>query len=189
LSLERDEEPLHLIVRTELDAVVKNNISGEDQFLTIKALNEFDTKAQGSGGALDWRSKLASQRGAVVATEMKNNSCKLARWTTQSILAKADQMKLGFVSRANPKDNNHHVVLGVLGYKPREFASQMNLNLANGWGIVRTITDMLMSRKEGKYVLVKDPNKPVLRLYEVPMSTFEEEVDDGLPVAEEQEEE
>ena len=95
LSLEADEQPLHLIVRSELDAVVKNNISGEDQFMTIKALNEFDNKAQGSGGALDWRSKLASQRGAVVATEMKNNSCKLARWTTQAILAKADLMKLG----------------------------------------------------------------------------------------------
>lgn len=95
LSLEKDEEPLHLIVRTELDAVLRNNISGDDQFLTIKALNEFDSKAQGSGGALDWRTKLASQRGAVVATEMKNNSYKLARWTVQSILAKADVMKLG----------------------------------------------------------------------------------------------
>jgi translation initiation factor 3 subunit D len=95
LSVDADAEPLHLIVRTELDAVIKNNISGDDQFLTIKALNEFDNKAQGSGGALDWRSKLASQRGAVVATEMKNNSCKLARWTVQAILAKADLMKLG----------------------------------------------------------------------------------------------
>lgn len=98
LSLEKDEDPLHLIVRTEIDAVVKNNISGEDQFLTIKALNEFDHKAQGSGGALDWRTKLTSQRGAVMATEMKNNGCKLARWTTQSILANADVMKLGYVS-------------------------------------------------------------------------------------------
>ena len=120
LSLEADTEPLHLVVRSELDAVVKNNISGEDQLMIIKALNEFDNKAQGSGGALDWRSKLASQRGAVVATEMKNNSCKLARWTVQSILAKADLMKLGFVSRANPKSTAEHVILGVLGYKPRE---------------------------------------------------------------------
>ena len=95
LSLEKDEDPLHLVVRAEIDAVVKNNISGEDQFLTVKALNEFDHKAQGSGGALDWRTKLASQRGAVVATEMKNNSCKLARWTTQSIIARADLMKIG----------------------------------------------------------------------------------------------
>lgn len=94
LSLAQDEDPLHLIVRTELDAVVKNT-ANEDQYLTIKALNEFDSKAAGSGGALDWRSKLASQRGAVVATEMKNNSYKLARWTVQSILARADVMKLG----------------------------------------------------------------------------------------------
>lgn len=92
-----EEDPMHLIVRTELDAVQKNAISGGNQFVTVHALNEFDNKAQGSGGALDWRSKLVSQRGAVVATEMKNNSCKLARWTVQSILAKADVMKLGYV--------------------------------------------------------------------------------------------
>ena len=184
LSLEKDDEPLHLIVRTELDAVIKNNISGEDQYLIVKALNEFDHKAQGSGGALDWRSKLASQRGAVVATEMKNNSCKLARWTTQAILAKADQMKLGFVSRSNPKSSANHVVLGVMGYKPREFAGQMNLAYSNGWGIVRTIIDLVRGMDDGssgdkKYVLVKDPNKPVIRLYDVPLSTFEED-DDGM---------
>jgi len=96
LSL-NDEDPVHLVVRTEIDAVQKNAISGEDQFITVKALNEFDHKAQGSGGALDWRVKLVGQRGAVVATEMKNNSCKLARWTVQSIMAKADVMKLGYV--------------------------------------------------------------------------------------------
>lgn len=185
LSLEKDDEPLHLIVRTELDAVVKNNISGEDQYLTVKALNEFDHKAQGSGGALDWRTKLTSQRGAVVATEMKNNSCKLARWTTQAILAKADQMKLGFVSRANPKSAANHVILGVVGYKPREFAAQMNLGLNNGWGVVRTIVDLvrtLSASEEGdkKYVLVKDPNKQVIRLYDVPITTFEEDDDGGM---------
>lgn len=80
-----------------------------------------------------------------------------------------------FVSRANPKDSNKHVILGVVGYKPREFANQMNLNLSNGWGIVRTIVDMCLHMPEGKYVLVKDPNKPVLRLYEVPLNTFDEE--------------
>ncbi|KAI9798962.1 MAG: hypothetical protein M1833_004315 [Piccolia ochrophora] len=187
LSL-NDEEPFHLVVRTELDAVMKNALSGEDQFLTVKALNEFDHKAQGSGGALDWRTKLVSQRGAVVATEMKNNSCKLARWTAQSVLAGADVMKLGFVSRANPKSADRHVILGVVGYKPREFANQMNLSLSNGWGIVRTIVDMCLKMPEGKYVLVKDPNKPVLRLYDVPPNTFEEGDDEEVEVAEGEEE-
>ncbi|KUI61205.1 Eukaryotic translation initiation factor 3 subunit D [Cytospora mali] len=186
-----DEEPVYLVVRTELDAVQKNVISGDDQFLTVHALNEFDSKAQGSGGALDWRSKLVSQRGAVVATEMKNNSCKLARWTVQSILAKADMMKLGFVSRVNPKVNDKHVILGVIGWKPRDFANQMNLSLSNGWGIVRTISDMVLKNdgaEDAKYVLVKDPNKSILRLYEVPAGSLDEDEEDIPAVAEEAEE-
>lgn len=72
--------------------------------------------------------------------------------------------------------------MGVLGYKPREFAAQMNLNLNNGWAIVRTFVDMIMKENVGdaKYVLVKDPNKPTIRLYQVPRDTFEEdEGDDG----------
>ena len=80
-----------------------------------------------------------------------------------------------FVSRANPRTPNDHVILGVLGYKPRDFAAQMNLNLSNGWGIVRTIVDMCLKMSDGKYVLVKDPNKSLLRLYQVPSDTFEEE--------------
>ena len=79
--------------------------------------------------------------------------------------------------------------MGVLGYKPRDFASQMNLNLANGWGIVRTICDMCLKMPEGKYVLIKDPNKSVLRLYQVPENTFEEDVEESQPIPEEDAEE
>ncbi|OAA79567.1 eukaryotic translation initiation factor 3 [Akanthomyces lecanii RCEF 1005] len=172
-----DEEPVYLIVRTEVDAVQKNSINGEDQHMTIRALNEFDSKAPGSGGALDWRAKLVSQRGAVVATEMKNNSCKLARWTVQSILSKSDIMKIGFVSRVNPRSNDKHVILGVIGWKPRDFAAQMNLSLSNGWGIVRTIADMCLKHEggDGKFVLLKDPNKSILRLYSVPAGSLDED--------------
>src|SRR2546423_11660151 len=92
LSISENDE-LGLIVRTQLDSIIKNP-SG-DSFINVRALNEFDARAQGTGGALDWRQKLDTQRGAVVTTEMKNNSCKLAGWAIQSILAGADQMKLG----------------------------------------------------------------------------------------------
>jgi translation initiation factor 3 subunit D len=64
----------------------------------------------------------------------------------------------------------------------------MALNLNNGWGIVRTIVDMCLKMDEGKYVLVKDPNKPVLRLYSVPDNTFEEEAEEA-PIAEAEDEE
>ena len=71
-----------------------------------------------------------------------------------------------------------------MGWKPRDFAAQMNLSLSNGWGIVRTIADMCLNGEEGKFVLVKDPNKSILRLYEVPASSFDEDADQGDEVEE-----
>jgi translation initiation factor 3 subunit D len=62
----------------------------------------------------------------------------------------------------------------------------MALNLNNGWGIVRTIVDMCLKMDDGKYVLVKDPNKSILRLYSVPDHTFEEDIEEA-PIQEEDE--
>ena len=101
LGVTEDEE-LKICVRTEVDAYSAgqgNPLLGQG-LVTIRSLNEFDPRAAGAGGAPDWRTKLDSQRGAVVATEMKNNSCKLAKWTVQSILAGADLMKVGSVPPA-----------------------------------------------------------------------------------------
>jgi len=180
LSVHEDED-VRLILRTEVDAFVPGANAAEGQgLMTIKALNEFDSKAPGAGGAPDWRSKLDSQRGAVVTTEMKNNSFKMARWAVQSMLAGADAMKLGWVSRANPRDNSRHVVLSTTTVRPGEFAAQLNVQLQNGWGIVRTIVDLCLKHPDGKYILIKDPNKPVVRLYAVPADAFakEEDLDD-----------
>lgn len=94
-----EDEDVKICVRTEVDAYSPGQGNPRDGhgLVTIRALNEFDPRAQGAGGAPDWRSKLDSQRGAVVATEMKNNSCKLAKWTVQSVLAGAELMKVGSV--------------------------------------------------------------------------------------------
>ena len=46
---------------------------------------------------MDWRAKLDTQRGAVLATELKNNSCKIAKWTASSQLAGSDIVKFGYV--------------------------------------------------------------------------------------------
>ncbi|KAG8218903.1 translation initiation factor eIF-3 subunit D [Butyriboletus roseoflavus] len=176
-----EDEDLKICVRTEVDAYVPGAWSPANGhgLVTIRALNEFDPRAQGAGGAQDWRSKLDSQRGAVVATEMKNNSCKLAKWTVQSVLAGADLMKIGYISRVNPKDNTRHVILSTASMRPTDFASQLNVSISNGWGIVRTITDLCMKMPEGKYVLIKDPNKSVIRLYSVPMTAFVTEDEEG----------
>jgi hypothetical protein len=190
---------------------------------------------------------MENQRGAVLATELKNNANKLAKWTAAALISGADMIKLGYVSRVHMKDNFHHAVLGtqvcssasycsspwflldgccsltplpsckrslagaissVVGkaeaqrpvqgcslrhapsftkgcraevwyvawvqvMKPKDFAQQINLNMDNCWGIVRALVDLCMKQEDGKYLLVKDPNKQLLRLYSVPEDAFQ----------------
>merc|ERR1719228_2374070 len=67
--------------------------------------------------------------------------------------------------------------LGTQQFKPIEFGQQINLNMDNAWGIVRCVLDIIMQQKDGKYLIVKDPNKQILRLYDIPDNTFESEDD------------
>lgn len=165
---------IELVARTEHDAVTVGP-NGELQLMNIKALNEWDSRYS---GGVDWRAKLDSQRGAVLASELKNNSSKLAKWTMCSLLAGSDQIKFGYVSRASIKDSTKHVLLGTQLMKPVEFGQQINLSLDNGWGILRCIIDTCMKLKEGKYLIMKDPMKPVIRIYDIPNNTFESDEDD-----------
>ena len=83
-------------------------------------------------------------------------------------------MKLGFISRITPTNNTDHVILATQFFKPKELAIQINLNLNNIWGIIKYISELLLSKPDGKYALIKDPNKSTLRLYELPIGAFEE---------------
>jgi len=130
--------------------------------LTIKALNEFDLKSS------DWKKAIDSQRGALLATELKNNSMKLAKWTAQALLAGTHTFKLGWISRASPKDNYNHVILGTQDYKPKEFATQIALNFRNSWAILKYFVELLKKQADGKYVLMRDTERNVLFLYSIP---------------------
>lgn len=160
-----------LVARTEVHTMKAGPSGNVDKEMNVYTLNEYDSKLSGN---VDWRQKLDVQKGAVLANELKNNAAKLARWTSQSLMAGVDQMKLGFVSRVSPTDPSRHSVLSVGTFKPRDLALQINLNEKNMWGIVKKIVDLLMNKEPGKYLLVRDPNKPVVRLYKIPMTTFEE---------------
>ena len=118
----------------------------------------------------------------MLATELKNNSCKLAKWTAQSMIAGADQMKIGYVSRVARTNPYEHVILSTKFYKPREFAPLINLNIGNAWGILKAIVDLCLSLEEGKYLLLKDPNKPVVRLYSIPLDAFDDDYRDAAPL-------
>jgi translation initiation factor 3 subunit D len=147
--------------------------------MTAYALNEYDPSyALGApparpGTTINWREKIDNQAGAVLASELKNNSFKLAKWTAQSILAGASQMKIGFVSRINPKNAYDHVILATQTYRPQDFATQITLNQGTMWGIFRLFVKLLEDQPEGKYVIMRDPNRAIGRIYQVPIETFE----------------
>merc|ERR1719270_1403775 len=85
---EFSQQAVSLIVRTEVNCKMPGS---DNSLVSVKALNEFDPKLNYS-----WRTHLESQRGAVLATELKNNAFKLGRWTAQAILAGCDIMKVGY---------------------------------------------------------------------------------------------
>lgn len=178
---------IRLVCRCEHDAVVENRTTGADGssvseteaaaaplFVTVRALNEWDSRIS---GGIDWRAKLDVQRGAVLGAEIKNNAFKLAKWTVGALLAGSDQLKLGYVTREAAKGNNAHVVLGTQQFKPAEFATQINLKMENAWGVLRSIIDLCMKLEQGLYLIMKDPNKQILRIYDVPNDAFEDDAD------------
>jgi len=157
------------VVRAEVDGITQDKTG--DKYINIRALNEFDSKISSAG---DWRTKLDSQKGAVLAAELKNNSAKLARWTAQSMLADVGLIKLGFVSRVHPRDPYNHMILNMQSFKPAEMLQQTNLDMDNCWGIVKGFVDLIRKQEDGKFVILKDPNKPLIRLYNVPDNAFDE---------------
>lgn len=166
-----------LVVRCEHDAVTLGP-NDKPQYITIKAFNEWgDPKTTNT---IDWRQKLDVQRGAVLASELKNNSNKLGKWTIQALLSGSDYIKFGYVSRVHAKDSSKHIILGTQTFRPKEFAGQINLNMDNAWGVLRCIIDYCLKLPEGRYLILKDPNKPLLVLYNVPNNAFssDDEKDD-----------
>jgi translation initiation factor 3 subunit D len=170
---------IKIIARCELHAWMPQH--GIDQLMTVYSLNEWDSKY---AGGVNWRQKIDQQRGAVLATELKNNSNKLAKWTAQSILAGADKMKVGYVSRVAPNNCYDHTILATQFFKPKELAQQINLSVNNIWGIIKMLSELLLTKDDGKYVIMKDPNKATVRVYSVPLNTFEEDEEEEEDVDE-----
>ena len=161
---ETHKKNVTVLLRAEVDCKMPGG-----EYSSVKALNEYDTKV-----GLSWRTHLDSQRGAVLATELKNNAFKLARFTAQAMIAGCDVLKLGYVTRSQPQDPWSHCILGVQTYSTDGFAAHIGMTAQNAYGILRHIIDLLLPLEDGKFVLVKDPTKPVVRLYSVPWETFDD---------------
>ncbi|KAL8444113.1 hypothetical protein Emed_006400 [Eimeria media] len=136
-------------------------------YIYICALNEFEPKGQKS-----WRTLLETQRGALLATET-------AAAAVQQQQPHADGKHKRHCS-SRKEGQEQHLILTVHNYQTRDLGRQIGLRPENAWGIVRSVVDLLDDKPDGRYVLLKDPTKPVMRLYSRPEDEEDrEEVNDG----------
>jgi len=120
-----------IVCRCEVDAAFKRDGS----LVTVRGLLEHGNPAP------NWRAKLETARGAVLANELKNNSFKIARWTTEALLAGTDHLRIAYISRTS-RDNTSHTILSTEVYSPTDFAAQCNVSPHNIWGTAKIYFDV-----------------------------------------------
>lgn len=174
-----EESAIRLLTRCEIDGILSGNRGGnsssatdpssppDDQSLTLlKALNEYSP----ARSAKPWRIQLESQRGGLLALEAKNNHCKVAKWTCQAMLGSVSHIKIGFVTRTQVDSSEKHTLLAVLDHSVSRLCQQLGIKEETAWGCLRSILTFIMAQPDGRYVLVKDPVKPELKLFAIPES-------------------
>lgn len=158
----------HVICRSEIEACVRSG-EGENakySFAKVCALSEYEAE-------LDWRTNVETNRGAVLAAEFRNNSCKIARWLCQATLADCEHIKLGFVSKASQKDSKYQV-LTTEPMTTAGLAKSFNYSIKDNWSIIKTIVDVLNKQEDGTFVFVKSPYKQSIKIYRLPEEDEEE---------------
>lgn len=183
---------IQLVARTTIHAVLRKkgmSATAAPHYLQTYSLNEWDSKL---AGIPEWKGLIDMQRGNILSTEIKNNAFKLAKFTASAMLSGADSMRLGFVSRASRGDNENHIIVGTQVIPPTSFATQLQLDQKNMWGIVKWLVDMVRKHAKNlqestpdeeylaKFVLARDPALPNVHFFNVPVDAFdrEEEVRD-----------
>jgi translation initiation factor 3 subunit D len=107
----------------------------------------------------------------VLAAELKNNGAQMCRWICSAFLLAVDVLKIAFVSRISVRDRTRHAILGIHEIDPLEFADQMGIDMSNGFGIVKSMALRFFEgdmRGKGRTVVMRDPQKPMLRIYLTP---------------------
>ena len=124
---------------------------------TFRAFTVFDPTLNA------WRNKLPGQEGAVTASEIKNNSSRMAKQTCMSLLSGADSMKIGFVQRRKSDDRTNHHLVHVMKQDPKTFCLTVAMSYRGMWNVLNKIMREVIKAKDGtphqRFILLKEPNK------------------------------
>ena len=156
-----DANPMKVFARTHVDGYL-------DGQQTMRTFAYFDP----TGGA--WKHKLPSSEGAVTASELKNNCCRVSKQVATSLLAGADQIKLGFVTRMRPDSTRtHNLVHMTKPIPPANLCVQIAQSYRGMWNVLNKILLEIVKAKDSadsqNLVLLKEPNKPTITVCSFPL--------------------
>ena len=164
------EAQVELLVRTHVDAweppakgqSLKRN--GMPNFVNIHCLNEWNPRY---ASGVYWNKYLEKQTSTILATEIKNNNFKVAKWIMNDLMADVTNVKLAYVSRDNYNDPNAHSIVNMESYAPPTLAQTANLNIENAWAIFKTVVDTILNdnNNNGMYHIIRSPNKSEATVY------------------------
>lgn len=164
-STEDDSQgSIPIIVRASLDAYTYTASAN----VAIHSLLQYESD--------DWKTQFTSSQGNMFVDEVRKNNNKLSQWTTQCLLGGISNMKLGFITRSDPKSNRDHVVAGTMTCAVSTLSQQLKLNLNNGWGIVKSFIDIIEhegGEEDYRFVIFKTPNSQKIIIYKVPFDAFQ----------------
>ncbi|KAJ9440207.1 Eukaryotic translation initiation factor 3 subunit D [Diplonema papillatum] len=111
---------------------------------------------------------IGGQIGAIRANEIQNNCCRLVKQLAVTILAGAHHMKVGLVSRKRTDTRKAHMLHHVESVETRDQVQALSTHPKALWNILIRILTEIVKAKSGernqKFVLMRDPGKPTLRL-------------------------
>lgn len=160
-----EDSAIEVNVRCQLDCVGKRG--EETTLMTSHGILETYTSRQND---MIWRQKLDTQQSAIVTSQLKGNAFKFARWSIEAMLAGADRMLLGFLSRTTLKNNANHSILAVSQYNPDLFAHQLHISLRHLWSLFEEIAERIGKLDDGRFVLLREPNQDLFTVFSVPES-------------------
>jgi len=155
-------ETFDVVARCEINALREQHTNPEaarDAFVLVCALNEWNQRLT------DWRKRIDTSRGTLLATEIRNNTNKISRWAVKAMLSGCAEINLGYVSRA--QTGTGHTILASQTFKTKDFIVQLSLNPRNMWAILKRFATSLLALPEGRYLIARDLSKPLCRIYNV----------------------
>ena len=163
-------DQVDLVVRCEAQALARacapDAIDGN--IVEVCTLNEWNP------AATKWRASFENRSGLILATELKNNACRMARNTAKALLAGASTILIGFVTRRTPSKSEAHDIIGTIPYPTATLMGQLNLTERLLWGTADQLLQLLVPLPQGDYVLTKQDSSSNIYLYSTPEAPADE---------------